>query len=141
MDHNEFINLLNQLLHEKSETEWLEFKKNNIDADMIGEYLSALANAASLHDKPHGYLVFGIEDKTHLVKGTDFHPKQTKIGNEELENWLARLLSPRIDFRIHETEYNNCKVVIFIVDPAISQPVSFKGTPYIRIGSYKKKTF
>ena len=45
-----------------------------------------------------GNFSFGIENKTHIVKGTTLKPKKKKVGNEELENWLARLLSPRIDF-------------------------------------------
>ena len=40
----------------------------------IGEYLSALANAACLADQPRGYLVFGIDDVTHDVVGTRLRP-------------------------------------------------------------------
>ena len=61
------------------------------------------------------------------------------MGNEELENWLLRLLAPRIEFRIHEGEVNGKRVVLLDIQPASHQPVSFAGTEYIRVGSYKKK--
>lgn len=139
MDNLEFTQLLNGLRSQSTETEWLEFKKNNIDPDAIGEYISALSNSACLHDKPAAYLVFGIADKTHEMVGTAFRPKQFKVGNEELENWLARLLNPRVDFKIVESNIDDKHIVMFIIDPAHNKPVAFKGTAFIRVGSYKKK--
>ena len=60
----------------------------------IGEYLSALANAALLN-QPRGYLVFGIDDATHAVVGTRFDPYATKgKGNQDLLPWLAAGLRP-----------------------------------------------
>jgi ATP-dependent DNA helicase RecG len=139
MDKIEFVKLLNELRSQTSETEWLEFKKNNIDPDEIGEYIAALSNSACLHDKAAAYLVFGIADKTHEIVGTSFRPKQSKIGNEELENWLVRSLNPRIDFKIVESLVDDNHIVIFIIDPAHNRPVAFKNTAFIRVGSYKKK--
>ena len=120
------------------ETEWVEFKESN--PQDIGEYLSALSNSACLHDKPKGYLVFGVEDGSHKVVGTAFKPKTFKIGNEELENWLTHSLEPRIHFRFHECEYAAGKRVVLVeVDATVNTPVQFKGTAFIRIGSYKKR--
>lgn len=70
--------------------------------------------------------------------GTKFKPKHHKVGNEELENWLARMLKPRIDFRIHEFDYNNKPIAIFEIDPTQHTPVKFKDIAYIRVGSYTK---
>src|SRR5206468_13113385 len=79
------------------ETEWVEFKHNNDNPEEIGEYLSALANSAALHRQPFGYIVWGIENGTHNILGTTFKPRTRKgKGNEDLEPWLARHLSPRI---------------------------------------------
>src|SRR5579872_1053874 len=139
MDNLEFAHFLKGLCSQPTETEWLEFKRNNIEPDAIGEYISALSNAACLHDKPAAYLVFGVADKAHEIVGTAFRPKQSKIGNEELENWLARLLNPRIDFKIVESTVDDKHIVIFIIDPAYNEPIAFKGTAFIRVGSYKKK--
>jgi ATP-dependent DNA helicase RecG len=94
---------LTELLFLPGECEWVEFKLNQAEPQEIGEYLSALSNAAALHQQAHGYVVWGVEDGTHQVKGTTFQPRRTKgAGNEDLEPWLGRLLSPRIDFRIYE---------------------------------------
>lgn len=131
--------LLEELCSQSSETEWFEFKKGSISSDEIGEYISALSNAACLHDKEHAYLIFGIEDKTHAIVGTSFQPKSSKVGNEDLESWLARLLNPRIDFKIKEIEIDGKHVTMFIIDPAHNRPVAFKNTAFIRVGSYKKK--
>lgn len=78
--------LLASLLALPEETEWVEFKHDNDAPEQMGEYLSALANSASMHGKDAGYLVWGIEDKTHRVLGTMVRPRQRKVGNEELEN-------------------------------------------------------
>lgn len=135
----ELKKLLDELRALPDETEWVEFKVNDCEPQAVGEYISALANSACLHRKDHGYLVFGIENKTHLVKGTNFKPRKEKVGSEELENWLAHLLTPRIDFTILKFVYEGLPIVIFKIDPAQNIPVRFKGVEHIRVGSYKKK--
>ncbi len=140
MNTDDLKNKLKELIMLPKETEWVEFKQNlSCSLDEIGEYISALSNSACLHNRSYGYFVFGIEDQTHKVVGTDFKPSQTKNGNEELENWLIRLLSPRIDFRINEFEYEGVPVVMFEINATHNTPVGFKGAEYIRVGSYKKK--
>lgn len=135
----EFGARLLELLALPTETEWVEFKHNNTDPERIGEYLSALSNSAALHRKPHGYIVWGIEDGTRAVQGTTFQPHRAKgAGNEALEPWLARLLSPRIDFRIHEFIHMGQPIVMFEVQAASSSPVAFSGREWIRVGSHKK---
>lgn len=130
---------LDELRKLPKETEWVEFKHNYVLHEEIGEYISALSNSACLHDKKNAYLVYGIENETHNIVGTSFNPKHTNVGSEELENWFARLLNPRIDFKIFELLYDNLNIVLFRIDPTRSTPVRFKETAYIRVGSYKKK--
>lgn len=139
MDDSELNSLLDELISLSKETEWVEFKLNRADPEEIGEYLSALSNSAALHKKEAGYIVWGIQDAPGTFVGTTFRPRDAKVGNEELENWLARLLSPRVDFRIHEFTCGGARAVIIEIQPALSAPVSFKGVEFIRIGSYKKK--
>ena len=131
--------LLVQLAALPEEAEWVEFKTNHKDPEEIGQYLSALSNAAALKHKPAAYLVWGVEDKTHRLVGTTFRPRRTKKGNEDLESWLCRLLEPRINFQIHEFEYNGASFVIFEIPAASHCPVRFKSIEYIRVGSYKHK--
>lgn len=130
--------LIDTLRAETHETEWLEFKQNNDHPQLIGEYLSALSNTACLRDRPHGYLVYGIDDSSHDVVGTAFKPHETKgKGNEGLEPWLARQLSPHIDFRIFEYDYDGKLVVLFRVDATVNTPVKFSGDAFVRVGEHK----
>jgi len=131
--------LLEELRKLPRETEWLEFKRNNSDPEMIGECLSALANSAALEGKTSAYLVWGIEDEFHEIIGTSFDPDSQKIGNEELENWLLRALNPKIDFSFNTLSIEGKPVVLLEVPRANQSPVQFKGTEYIRVGSYTKK--
>lgn len=99
MAQEELKKLLDELRALPDETEWVEFKVNYYEPQKIGEYIAALSNSACLHQKDFGYLVFGVENKTHAVKGTTFKPKKKKVGNEELENWLSRLLPPELTLK------------------------------------------
>ena len=78
MSNAELIALIDRLCRESNETEWLEFKKNRYEPQDLGEYLSALSNSACLAGKPRAYLLFGIDDDTHEVAGTDFDPYAAK---------------------------------------------------------------
>ena len=56
---NEYIiSLIQELIKQPNETQWLEFKHNNYDKEMIGEYISALSNSAALHGKINAYIVW-----------------------------------------------------------------------------------
>lgn len=136
---DEMLGILAELRKLPRETEWVEFKHNNDDADEMGQYLSALSNAAALSGKVQAYLVWGVDDTTHDVVGTRFDPSAAKVGNEELESWLLRLLSPRINFRFHIFEASNKRVVLLEIGAAFRHPVQFKSTEFIRVGSYKKR--
>ncbi len=121
------------------ETEWVEFKKNASKPEEIGEYISALANSAALIGKVNGYMVWGIDNDSHEIIGTDFKPSIAKIGNEELENWLLRLLSPKVDFCFYTLDFDGLWVVLLEISAAFRHPVRFKSEEFIRVGSYKKK--
>lgn len=138
-DSDTFSNLIKDFSRLPAETEWIEFKKNYAEADEIGENISALSNSAALLRKHCSYIIWGIEDIGHAITGTDFFPKNKKIGNEELENWLLRHLNPRIDIKIHEGDIEGKRTVLFEIQPAFSRPVRFKDNEYIRIGTYTKK--
>ncbi|MBC8378248.1 MAG: putative DNA binding domain-containing protein [Planctomycetes bacterium] len=131
--------LLKELRALPKETEWIEFKENIYTPEEIGEYISALANAAVLCGKSYAYVIWGINDQTHEVVGTTFQPTETKIGNEELENWLLRLLKPKIHFYFYDLKVGQKSVVILEIERTSHHPVQFQGQEYIRVGSYKKK--
>lgn len=134
-----YLSLIEELRKLPKETEWVEFKYNKADPQDIGEYISALANSAAYTGKVNAYLIWGIEDATHAIVGTNFRYRAAKVGNEELENWLLKLLSPKLDFRFHELLVDNITVCLLEIEAAPRQPVQFQGQEYIRVGSYKKK--
>ncbi len=134
-----FCSIVQELCKLPTETEWVEFKQNKVEPDVIGESLSALSNSAALEGKIKAYLVWGIDDKSHVIIGTTFKPREFKIGNEELESWLLRLLSPKIDFSFFELNIKGKDVVLLEIGAAFRHPVQFKNIEYVRVGSYKKK--
>ena len=131
--------LLLELLTLPHETEWVEWKHNNADPEMIGECLSALSNSAALHCRETAYMVWGIEDGTKTVVGTTFKPKRAKKGNEELENWLMRSLHPQVAFKMSEWSHGGHPLVLFEIPRATHAPVRFVTEEFIRVGSLKKK--
>ncbi len=131
--------LVRELCKLPRETDWVEFKVNRHEPNEIGEYVSALANSAALSNKAFAYMVWGVSDEEHEVVGTSFEPAATKIGNEELENWLLHMLEPKVNFHFLKTSVNGFSVVMLKIPRADHQPVRFKGQKYIRVGSYKKK--
>ena len=131
--------LVNEIIKLPNETEWIEFKHNNEDPQMIGEYISALSNSAALNGKTNGYIIWGVDDTTHEILGTTFTPSSAKKGGEALENWILRLLEPKIDFKFYEIEIDEKSIVLLEIAPAYRHPVTFSGTEYIRLGSHKKK--
>ncbi|MCY2987448.1 MAG: putative DNA binding domain-containing protein [Planctomycetota bacterium] len=138
MNVSELTALLDRLRAEPRGSEWLEFKANRYEPQLVGEYLSALANSASLLGKPRGYLVFGIQDGTHAVVGSAFDPAaEHGKGNQLLPLWLSLGMHPNVGFEIHLFEYHGKRVVLFEINPAFDRPVKFYGTAYIRDGSSK----
>lgn len=137
MENHQLEALLEKLLNETGESEWLEFKTSYYEPQVLGEYLSALSNAACIASRDRGYLVFGIDDATGEIKGTSFNPSRTKQGNQSLEFWLNQNLHPKIGLEIHEFTYNGRNVVIFAVNAANREPVRFCSEPYVRIDSSK----
>lgn len=137
-DQDYWAGLIRELCKLPAETPWLEFKHNNADPDTIGEYLSALSNAAALDGKAHAYLIWGIENDSHAVLGTTFAPAKARKGGEELESWLLRLLSPRLHFRFVTVLIEDKSVVLLEIPVASGKPTLFAGKEWVRVGSNKK---
>ncbi|HOF16331.1 MAG TPA: ATP-binding protein [Bacteroidales bacterium] len=139
MNKEQLNDLLEKLVALPSETEWVEFKlnKGSISNEQIGEYISALSNGATIANKPFGYLVWGINDSSHDIMGTNFSFIDAKQGNQNLELWLRTLLRPKINFEIFEFTYHNQPIVLLRIPSAKSEPTHFQKKAYIRIGSNK----
>lgn len=131
--------LVNELRKIENENQWVEFKHNNYNPEMIGADISALANGAALHEKNCAYMIWGVSDVDHSLVGTDFDLQSLKQGNQELENWLRSMLSPNADFRYETVVIDGFKIGVLTIEKANNTPVTFKKFDYIRIGSYTKK--
>jgi len=131
--------LIDELIKYPNETPWLEFKHNNYDPETIGEDISALANGATLEEKSSAYFLWGVDDKTHDLVGTDYNLQNLKKGGEELENWLRGNLSRNADFEYQSVQKGNVTIGVLIIKSAVVLPVTFKKMEYIRVGSYTKK--
>ena len=136
----EIIELIENLLKYKKEPEWLEFKCNNKGFDMIGEYISALSNSAALCKKAFGYLVWGVDNDTHNLIGTDVDYDKLKKGNEDISLWLTRQLKPIPSISYRQVEFSEGIFIgVLRVDAAKVEPVKFQNIAYIRRGEHKKK--
>ena len=104
----EIKDLIKDLIAHKYEEEWFEFKVNWFEPKILGEYISALSNAAALTGRKYAYLIWGIDDKTHKVVGTDFDYHRN-VKNEPLPHFLARQMNPDIAFQFLETTFQEKK--------------------------------
>ena len=133
-----FDRLIRELVSIPVETPLVEFKHNNYNPEMMGKTISALANSATLHDKTKAYMLWGIDDVTHEIIGTDYDIQTMKKGNQEIGNWLRSLLSSNAEFDFRLVNIDGKNVGIFTIHQAVGQPVKFQRNAYIRIGSYTK---
>ena len=120
------------------EYEWLDFKENWFSKEGIGEYISAISNGAALSGREFGYIVWGVNDKTHEITGTKVNFDKD-IDNEPYKHYLARNLKPSIAFEVDETEIEEKRLVLLTVPAAKSVPTKFLEQTFIRIGSSKEK--
>ncbi len=133
------IALIDELRALPAEAAWVEFKGNNTDPDMIGVRCSALSNAARIEGRDTAYMLWGIEDGSHAVIGTDFNPDTKKKGSQPLPLWLANSLQPSIAFGFRVVSHPQGLVVLLEIPAATGAPVTFNGVAYIRIGSATPK--
>ncbi len=118
------------------ENEVVEFKRagNDYDTNKIGEYFSALANEANLRNVERAWLVFGVDNKTRSVVGSDYRRDHERLHSLKMQ--IAADTEPSITFRdIHELQAPQGRVVLFEIPAApMGMPISWKGHYYSRAG-------
>lgn len=125
------------------EDEVVEFKEasNDYDKDKIGKYFSALSNEANLKVMQHGWLVFGVRNKTREIVGTDYRNTE---GLRTLKNEISQDTSGSMSFidiyEVYpEVDGEVRRVVMFQIPAAISAvPTAWKGHEYARDGESLK---
>lgn len=135
MQQTELFRLLHQLIT-TWENEVVEFKQasNDYSTDDIGKYFSALANEANLRGAERGWLVFGVNNKTRTVVGTDYRTQRDRL--QSLKQQIAADAEPRVTFReIHEFQHADGRVLLFEIPAApLGMPIAWKGHYYARAG-------
>jgi ATP-dependent DNA helicase RecG len=140
MDQPALLETLERLRGLPREATTVEFKGNVQNPDDIGQYLTALAKSAALEGHERGWMVWGVEDGSHAVKGTTFDPFTKKgEGNQALVMWLQQKTTPKADFTFHECPHPAGKVILLEIHPPRTAPIAFSGTRYIRIDSHKTR--
>lgn len=128
--------LLNQLIS-TWENEVIEFKEanDNFSTDKIGRYFSALSNEANVQRVEKAYLVFGINDKTHDITGTDYRSNNpTRLQNLKQEVFEGSGFVTTFRY-IHEIPTPKGRVLLFEIPPAPPGiVVRWKGVAYGRSG-------
>jgi ATP-dependent DNA helicase RecG len=118
------------------ESECVEFKDadDNFSTSDIGKYFSALANEANLRGLSSAWLVFGVNDKTRAVIGTDYRRDHARLHG--LKHQIAQGTDPATSFReIHELTTPRGRVVLFEI-PAAPRglPIAWQTHFYARAG-------
>ena len=136
MDNHELILLVDELRALPKENEYVEFKSGDVTTnDKFGQYISAISNAACINNQAFGYLVFGVNNQTHDVEGTNYKFKNKKEGNQELELWVRNLIHPSVKFQFYSCQHGKYYLEIFKIPAAVGEPTHFKKIPYIRFDS------
>ena len=127
---DKYIKIIKDIIDYHSEEEWFEFKENWFEAHGIGEYISALSNAAAICRKEFAYLIWGVNDETHEIVGTKFDFRKD-VKKEPLEHYLARQTMPDVSFSFHEVIFEGKRVVLLEIPKAKNIPTSFDGIKHV----------
>jgi len=135
MDKDKLEKLLYELI-ETWENEVVEFKdaNDNFKTDKIGCYFSALANEANLRNIDSAWLIFGVDNKTRKIIGTDYRLQKERL--QMLKMQISENSEPSITLReIHELQHEKGRVLFLEIPAAPSGlPISWNGHYYSRSG-------
>lgn len=136
MTEPELQEVLKRLLAEW-EHECVEFKdaNDNFSTSDIGKYFSALSNEANLRGLLFAWLIFGVDNKSRRIIGTEYRHEKARLHS--LKHQIAQGSDPSTSFReIHELVTTSGRVVLFEI-PAAPRgiPISWQGHCYARNGS------
>ena len=118
------------------ENEVVEFKQadNDYSTNDIGKYFSALSNEANLRGQERAWLVFGVNNKTRSVVGTNYREQPERLHS--LKQQVAQSTEPSVTFRdIHVLHHPDGRVLMFEI-PAAPRgiPIAWKGHYHARAG-------
>jgi len=131
--YKELCDILYELI-KNPENECVEFKRaeKDFDIDKLGKYFSAISNETTLKNKQYGWIIFGIDDKTHNFTNTryrydnNFNDVKKQISDNTTDNVTF--------IEIYNLEIEKNRIIMFQVPAAAGTPVNWKGFPYGRNG-------
>ena len=123
-------------LIEQWEQETIEFKQadNNYSTNDIGKYFSALSNEANLNELDKAWLVFGVNNKTRNVVGSNYREDGARL--QSIKQQISENTNPSVSFRgVYELVTDRGRIVMFEI-PAAPRgiPIAWKGHYYARNG-------
>lgn len=131
--YKELCDILNELI-KNFENECVEFKRaeNDFNIDKLGKYFSAISNEATLKNKQYGWIVFGIDDKTHNFTNTRYHYDN---NFNSVKKQISDNTTDNVTFiEIYNLDIEDNRVIMFQVPAASGTPMNWKGFPYGRNG-------
>lgn len=135
MDQVELKSLLDELIARwEGEVEELKQADKDYKTSEIGKYFSALANEANLRGAESGWLIFGVNNKSRTVVGTNYRPDTEQLNG--LKHQMAQGTEPSITFRaIYELHHAAGRTLLFEIPAAPrGMPVVWQGHFYARAG-------
>jgi ATP-dependent DNA helicase RecG len=135
MNMEDLPGLLDALI-QSWENEVLEFKRagDGYSTNDIGKYFSALANEANLRNRERAWLVFGVDNRSREVVGTDYRPEPERLQGLKMQ--ISEGADPSVTLRdIHELRHERGRVLLFEIPAApLGMPIAWKGHYYARSG-------
>ena len=131
--YKELCDILNELI-KNFENECVEFKRaeNDFNIDKLGKYFSAISNEATLKNKQYGWIVFGIDDKTHNFTNTRYHYDN---NFNSVKKQISDNTTDNVTFiEIYNLDIEDNRVIMFQVPAASGTTMNWKGFPYGRNG-------
>jgi ATP-dependent DNA helicase RecG len=118
------------------ESEVVEFKNvgDSYSTSDIGKYFSALSNEANLRDQGEAWLVFGVDNETRTVVGSNYRTDQDRLNGLKLQ--ISQGADPNVTFRdIHVLQSPQGRVILFEIPAApMGMPIAWQGHYYARAG-------
>ncbi|MCF6282607.1 MAG: putative DNA binding domain-containing protein [Candidatus Polarisedimenticolaceae bacterium] len=133
MDNDTLKETLDKLIADW-ENEVVEFKRvgNSYSTSDIGKYFSALTNEANLRNCERSWLVFGVDNRSRAVVGSDYRQDYDRLHS--LKHQIAQ--GAGTTFRdIHELETEQGRVILFEIPAApMGIPIAWQGHYFARAG-------
>ncbi len=134
----ELLENLIKKVHAENEISWIEIKTSLSEPNKIGETFSALSNSASYEDEEFAYFIWGIEDKTWKIVGTNFSLQKLKPKGQTGEIWLNEKLNKQCHWNEYEFIIEDKRIFVVQIKNCGNHPIPFEKIPYIRKGSHNQ---